>query len=258
MATRGERAKVPKLQRITTADILQKLTEQNGDNTEFFYLYVSTAGKERKKRQQRPQVLPQELPQTEDDEKTDSDDNEDTDDQDDDTDDQDDDTDDQGDIMDSQDNSTYNQHDQSGVNTSVDSQLSQSSSISPPMSKDKARQEAMSHVHNTILPLLLGQDGWKKVYDKDIKLTYRALYFNIIRLNPDEDKSTFVRRVGQIRHKIAQEAKKLKEECHVNFKINSLLSKPFLYDEVALEEQTMRTTQTQPPGMKQATLDHFQ
>jgi len=54
----------------------------------------------------------------------------------------------------------------------------------------------------------------------------------------------------------AEEAKRLKEERHVNFKINSLLSKPF--DEVALEEQTKRPTQTQPPGMKQTTLDDFQ
>ena len=246
-------AKVPKLESITTAEILTKLKEK-GNNTEFFYLYVSTAGKERKKRQQKAQVLPQGQqqlnfpppdPVEDDDDITDSDeeDDEDTDDQDND------------DIMDSQDNSTCNQDDQSGANQSLDSQPSLSS---PPMSKDKARQDAMNHVHKFILPLLLGQDRWKKVYDKDIKLTYRALYFNIIEQNRDEDELTFVQRVGQIRHKIADEAKKLKEERRVNFKINSLLSKPFLYDEKALEEQTMRATQTQPPGKKQMTLDDCQ
>lgn len=257
MATR---AKVPKLESITTAEILARLKEKDGNNTEFFYLYVSTAGKERKKRQQKAQVLPQGQQQLtfppadpeEDDENdiTDSDEEDDED-----TDDQDDDRDDQDDIMDSQDNSTYNQDDQSGVNQSLDSQTSLSSLQ---MSKDKARQEAMNHVHKFILPSLLGQDRWKKVYDKDIKLTYRALYFNIIEQNSDEDELTFVQRVGQIRHKIADEAKKLKEKHHVNFKINSLLSKPFLYDEKALEEQTMRATQTQPPSMKQRTLDDYQ
>jgi len=256
MATRGERAKVPKLQSITTAEILRKLTAQGGDNTEFFYLYVSTAGKERKKRQQRAQVLPkgqQQLPflpqnkQVEDE----SDDN-------DDTDDQDDDRNDQGDIMDSQDNSTYNQDDQSAVNASFNSQPSQSSSMSLALSKDKTRKDTMKKVHEEILPTLLGPDEWKKVFDKDTKLTYRALYFNTIEKYPNEDESIFIQRVGQIRHKIAKEAKKLMKENNVNFKINSLLSKPFLYDEVALEEQTMRTTQTQPPGMKQTTLDDFQ
>jgi len=268
MATRGERAKVPKLQSITTAEILKRLTEQGGDNTEFFYLYVSTAGKERKKRQQRAKVPPQGqqqlpfLPQNEDDEITDSDDDEDIDDQDDDQDDdrddEDDDRDDQDDMMDSQDNSTYNQDDQSGVNASLDSQPSQSSSMSLPLSKDNTRKDTMTKVHKEVLPILLEPNGWKKVFDKDTKLTYRALYFNKIKKNSDEDVPTFVQRVGQIRHKIAYEAKKLMKENNVNFKINSLLSKPFLYDEVALEEQTMRATQTQPPGMKQTTLDDFQ
>ena len=271
MATRGERPKVLKLQSITTADILRKLkqvTDKGGDNTEFFYLYVSTAGKERKKRQQRAQLLPQGQQQlcfppqaeedpVEDDEIIDSDeeDDEDTDDQDDDRDDQDDDRDVQDDRMDSQDNRTYSQDDQTGANVSFGSQPSLSSPLSPLLSKDKARQEAMNHVHKVILPSLLGQDGWQKVYDKDTKLTYRALYFNIIEQIRTEDEPTFVQRVGQIRHKIAHEAKTLMKDRGVNFKINSLLSKPFLYNEKALEE---RATQTQPPGLKQRTLDDYQ
>ena len=262
MATRGERPKVPKLESITTAKILARLKEKGGDNTEFFYLYVSTAGKERKKRQQRVQVLPQGQQQLsfitqaeenpvedDDDEITDSDEEEDKD-----TDNQDDDRDDQDDRMDSQDNRTYSQDDQTGANVSFGSQPSQSSSLSLPLSEDKARQEAMNHVHKVILPSLLGQDGWQKVYDKDTKLTYRALYFNIIEQSPTEDEPTFVQRVGQIRHKIAHEAKTLMKDREVNFKINSLLSKPFLYNEKALEE---RATQTQPPGPKQRTLDYY-
>ena len=116
----------------------------------------------------------------------------------------------------------------------------------------------MTYVHKVILPTLLGPEEWKKVFDKDTKLTYRALYFNIIKRRSTEDESTFVQRVGQIRHKIADEAKQVMKDRGVNFKINSLLSKPFLYNEEALEEQTMRATQTQPPGLKQRTMDDYQ
>ena len=267
MATRGERTKVPKLQSITTADILRKLkqvTDKGGDNTEFFYLYVSTAGKERKKRQQRAQLLPQGqqqlpfLPKAEedpvdDDEITDSDEEDDED-----TNDQDDDRDDQDDRMDSQDNRTYSQDGQSGASASFGSQPSQSSFLSPTLSEDKTRKDAMTYVHKVILPSLLGPEEWKKVFDKDTKLTYRALYFNIIKHRSTEDEPTFVQRVGQIRHKIANEAKQVMKDRGVNFKINSLLSKPFLYNEEALVEQTMRATQTQPPGLKQRTLDDYQ
>ena len=52
--------KKPKLQSITTADILRKLkqvTDKGGDNTEFFFLYVSTAGKKQRRRQKRTQPL---------------------------------------------------------------------------------------------------------------------------------------------------------------------------------------------------------
>ena len=46
-----------KLDKISTGEILQKLKEADGNNTEFFYLYISTAGEERKK-QKTKQLLP--------------------------------------------------------------------------------------------------------------------------------------------------------------------------------------------------------
>ena len=115
----------------------------------------------------------------------------------------------------------------------------------------------MNYVHNTILPLVLEPKGWKKVVDKDTTVTYRALYFNIIkRYSDDEDVCTFTKRVG-ICHKIAEDVQKKMDKHQVNFKINSLQSKSFLYDEKALE-QSMRATQTQAPGLKQTTLDDYQ
>ena len=256
-------ASIPKLKSITTAEILKKLKEQ-GDG-EFFYLYVSTAGKERKKKQQRlpqgQQMLNFPTQSEEDpvddvaDSDEDQDDESDRDDgSDQDQDDQDGGRDDQDNTMDSQDNSQANPV---GANTSLGSQPSLSSPLSPPLSRDKTRKEAMTHVHKVILPSLLGPEGWKKVLDKDTKLTYRALYFNIIRQCSDEEELAYIQRVGQIRHKIAGEAKKVMEEHRVNFKINSLLSKPFLYNEKALEEQSIRATQTQQRSLKQRTLDEY-
>ena len=189
----------PKLESITTAEILRKLkqvTEKGGDNREFFYLYVSTSGKEKKKKQQRAQAIPQGQqritfpPQIEED----SEDDEITDD-DSDQDDQDAGRDDHDDIMDSQDNS---QADQSEANTSFSSQPSLPSPFSQPLSKDNPRTKTMDHVHKVTLPKVLGPEEWKKVFDKDTKLTYRALYFNVIRQHPDEEEFTFIQRVGQI------------------------------------------------------------
>ena len=53
----------------------------------------------------------------------------------------------------------------------------------PSPSTKKARKKAMKEVHSKILPELLCPHGWQKVYDKDLKLTYRALYFNTIEKN---------------------------------------------------------------------------
>ena len=161
--------------------------------------------------------------------------------------------DDQDDLMDSQnyqDDRIPNQDDQGGTNTTLGPP--QPLQVGQLQSKEyKARRKkAMQEVHKTILPSLLGQgpDEWWKVFDKDTKLTYRALYFSVIKKRPGEKKNAFIQRVGKIRHDIAEEVHKLKETHQVNFKINSLLSKPFLYDEEALEEQTMKATQS--PGMK--------
>ena len=106
--------------------------------------------------------------------------------------------------------------------------------------KGKARQKAMSKFHNVTVPTVLSEDEWMKVYDKDMKLTYRALYFNIIQKHRDEDDNAYIQRVNKIRTTLAEEADKVKKEYDVNFKINSLLSKPFVYDEQTLLEQSMR------------------
>jgi len=258
----------PKLQSITTADILRKLkqviTEKGGDNTEFFYLYISTAGVEQRRKPKRTQPHlegQQQLSFTPQRNRTDPADDDDTDsDQDDSTSDQNLDIDDQHDEIDNQEDGMDDQSRQGSTNiASSSSQPSAASLLSRSLKEDKIRQEAMIYVHNTILPLILEPEGWKKVVDKDTKLTYRALYFNIIKKHSGEDvQASYIPRVGMIRHKISKKVQELKDERRVNFKINSLLSKPFLYDEEALAEQTMRATQTQPPGMKQRTMDDYQ
>ena len=114
----------------------------------------------------------------------------------------------------------------------------------------------MNKVHKVVLPKVLSIDGWEKVYDKDMKLTYRALYFNIIKKQQGEDDNTYIQRVGKIRQMVAEEADKVKKEYDVNFKINSLLSKPFLYNEEALAEQSMREGPTQKQS-KQTRMDDY-
>ena len=133
----------------------------------------------------------------------------------------------------------------------MDSSTSQSvtsPSSDPSLLGSKQREVAMEKVHKNILPTVLKPLGWKKVYDKDLKITYRALYFNVIEKQPNEDDISHIRRVGRIRERICEEADRLKKQYGVNFKINSLLSKPLLYDEEALEDMSMRegTTQRQP------------
>ena len=124
--------------------------------------------------------------------------------------------------------------------------------------KKKAREKAMSKIHKVTVPTVLSKDGWMKVYDKDMKLTYRALYFNIIQKHRDEDDNAYIQRVNKIRTTLAEEAKKVKKEYDVNFKINSLLSKPFVYDEQTLLEQSMREGSThQPLKQKQMRMDDY-
>ena len=139
----------------------------------------------------------------------------------------------------------------------MDSTESTSQSVMSPPQNDPSlsgsktdREVAMEKVHKSILPKVLKSlHGWKKVYDKDLKIIYRALYFNVIEKQPNEDDIAHIQRVGRIRERIREEADKLKTQYGVNFKINSLLSKPILYDEEALKDMSMSkgSTQRQPP-----------
>ena len=108
---------------------------------------------------------------------------------------------------------------------------------SQPLSKDKDRQDAMKAVHDEVLPLTLGRTGWKKVVDKDGRASYRALYFNIIPQDIDENDKDYIKRVAKIKETITEKVKREKQQYNnPNFKINCLLSKPFLYDGMALDE----------------------
>ena len=122
--------------------------------------------------------------------------------------------------------------------------VAQNTPVSPSTPPKKARENAMSDVHSKILPKLLYPHGWKKVHDHDLNLTYRALYFNTIEKQPDENDNEHIQRVDEYRKMIRDEVEKLKEEQGVNFKINSLLSRPLLYDPKTLQEQSTREKST--------------
>ena len=217
-----------RLEKISTREILEQLKLANGDSTNFFYLYVSTGGMEQKdkKRRQLPpgqQTIDRFLPTHSHNDDTESEEDDDN---------------------------------QMEADNHMDSTETTSQSVMSPPQNDPSlsgsktdREVAMEKVHKSILPKVLKSlHGWKKVYDKDLKITYRALYFNIIEKQPDEDDITHIQRVGRIRERIREEADKLKTQYGVNFKINSLLSKPILYDEEALKDMSMSkgSTQRQP------------
>ena len=227
MATKEEKSALEKM--IDTEEILQKLKDAKGDNTEFFYLYVSTADKEHKKKQSPNQQASLLLPLS--------------------------------DYEDSASDDAESEGDEQMevdidkvANGTTENNLQQTSSLdgdkadpennpSPPLSKDAVRNKAMKKVHNVVVPRVLRidhDDGWKKVYDKDKKLTYRALYFNTIPKHQNEDDTAYIQRVGKIRTTLAEAVEELKGNCDVNFKFNSLLSKPFIYDEPTLAEQSMK------------------
>jgi len=191
---------------ITTTEILAELKKRDGENKELFYLYVSTSGIEvigEGHQQQGHQTRITDFFSP-----IQNDNNEDTMDDDDDD-----------DAM-------------SQPLTSVQPLLSQQ--------RKKVRRTVMNHIHDNVLPSLLCQEGWKKVVDKDGKPTYRALYFNVIEKTQDETDIAHIQRVSKVRERIAEEAEKVKKEYNVNFKTNSLLSSPILYDSSALEELSMR------------------
>ena len=219
MATKG----YTKLKKIGTDEILHQL-KTKGDNSEFFYLYISTADKERKKRQsknlQQPN-LPGAPSHTEADEDCSDPESEDDEQM-------------EVDKVDTAEN-VAQQTPLLGKDN-VDSE----NYPSPPLSKDKVRNKAMEIVHQVVIPKVLSSDEWMKVYDKDMKLTYRALYFTCVPKHLDEDDDAYIRRVGKVRKSLAEEVDKVKKEYNVDFKINSLLSKPFIYDEPTLAEQSVK------------------
>ena len=209
-------------QKISTGEILQ-LLKDSSDHTKFFYLYVSTSGRENKRQRSR-QLLPgqqtlDKYVQEEDHDSTDS----------------------SGDESDEAMDSAPQPPLQLPVQENPTAQNSQQLSTST----KETRKQAMNDVHQKILPELLCNHGWQKVYDKDMKITYRALYFNTIEKQLGENDISHIRRVGKCREMIREEVEKLKKERDVNFKINSLLSRPLLYDEAVLEKQSMREGLTQ-------------
>ena len=222
MAARNKKSK-----KISTTEILEELRKVNGDNSEFFYLYVSTSGTECK-RQNRRKLPPDQ--QTLDKYVLYDSDSESSEDEEDDP------------------QMECNDHvDPTGnASQSATSSVDNNSLSSLPGSK-KVREAAMKLAHKCAWQEVLYPDGWKKVCDKDQTTTYRTLYFNIIERHSNEfqDPNAYILRVNEVREKISKEADKIKEERHVNFKTNSLLSKPFLYDEPTLKEQSMSQGSTQ-------------
>ena len=74
--------------------------------------------------------------------------------------------------------------------------------------------------------------GWGPIH----WLIHRC-YFNIIPKQTGEEDKDYIKRVAQIKDTIAEEVKKAKQLYNnPNFKTNCLLSKPFLYDGMALDE----------------------
>ena len=104
----------------------------------------------------------------------------------------------------------------------------------------KKRDKAMRAVHKKLPNYLYENGGWQKVQDKDKTTSYRALYFNDIKKETGEDEFDHMLRVGECRvliEKLVDKIKKKKKYNGVNFKVDSLLSKPLLYDEQALKER---------------------
>ena len=221
MASGYHKSNLHKLNKIRTSEILEKLTQTDGDNRDFFFLLVSTRGRENRHRRSTPDGQHDTNLEGEDDSDISSED-------------------DDNDQMDTDDNvnTTGNtpQSTSPPVEHGPEAQNNPSSSSSSSLSSISRRtQSARKHVHEVILPDVLRPHGWKKVYDKDSKLTYQALYFGIIQRQPGEDENAHNRRVGRVRESIREKVITLQEQYGVEFKINSLLSKPILYNELAPE-----------------------
>ena len=205
--------------KISTSEILE-LLEATSDHTKFFYLYVSTSGTEEKRQRNRKlpsgqQTLDKYI-QGEDSDDIDG----------------------SGDESDE----VMNLISQSLLQLPVEED---SVAQNPPSTSKSAREKAIEDVQGKILPkLLCNVHGWQKVCDKDMKTTYRALYFKI------EDN---IQKAAKYRDIIRDEVDKFKKERGVNFKVNSLLSRPLRYDKTALEEQSTR--EGPPQRKKQKCID---
>ena len=183
--------------KITTTEILEilKQAHQQGDSTSFFYLLVAIGGKG-DRIQESSQLIPGQ-PTSDRDHTTDSD----------------------RDSSDSEDNDEQMETADHVDTTTNTSQLK------------KRRKAAINEVRNTTLPDVLRIDGWKKVYDKDRKSTYPALYFKKIERQPSETEIRHNQRVGEIRVRIREKVEDVQERHGVRFKINTLLSRAILYDD---------------------------
>ena len=208
-------------EKISTTEILEKLKAANGNYTGLFYLFVSTGGVKQKlqKRRHLPsgqQVLDKYtyLSTSSDSDDTESEEN--------------------------NDEPMETDHDTTIFQSKIPVEDNPSLSASR-----KARMHAMKQMHESILPRVLYPHGWKRVYDKDMKTVYRALYFNVIERAPNESDISHIQRVSKVRDMICEEANKLKIEHGVNFNVNCLLSKPILYDKQTLEGMSMREDSTQ-------------
>ena len=242
---------------ITTGDILKKLNvDSDSENKKFFYLYISTSeenvGQKRKKssllkdEEQTKLKRKKSSPgQQKEDEHPVS-------------------TSDSDDSKSSDEDIEYHKEDASSVNnTENTSQSIQPVEASNPdinnnpslltSGTKKARRAAMNKVHRTTLPKVLYPHGWQKVHDKDLNISYRALFFGTFEKQEGESDKDHILRVGKYRKMVREEVEKVMEENKVKFKINSLLSRPLLYDEQSLEEQSLKKGSTHRE--QQTTLD---
>ena len=229
MASRGSVT----LEKISTREISKQLERANGDYSQFFYLYVSTSGTKHKEQKRRELSSGQQTLDKYQVTDSDSDDTE---------------------SEEEDDDEEEMETDNHPVSIENASQSVIPPQNDPPLTgSKKARKAAMKEVHRDILPKVLHPGGWKKVYDNDFEITYKALYFNTIKKAPKESENAYIQRVNKIRDTIYDEATNLMTKRGVNFKIDSLLSKPFLYNIQVLKKQSV--TEGSTPSLRQTTLN---
>ena len=193
-----------KPEKITTTKILETLQQahRQGDSTSFFYLLVAIGGKG--DRIQRSSQLISGQP-----------------------------------TSDSTDSGRDNDEDNYKPMETTDhvNTTANTSQLTTPPNEDNTallqerREVATMEVRKTILPNVLREEGWKKVYDKDGKSTYSSLYFKKIERQQSEPEIKHNQRVGEIRVRIREKVEELQARHGVKFKVNTLLSKAILYDD---------------------------